>query len=33
MRYVGETRIFLIILISLPILLFFTIFNFLESKM
>ena len=32
MRYVGETKTFLIIFMSLPILLFFTIFNFLQSK-
>ena len=32
MRYVGETKTFLIIFMSLPILLFFTIFNFLGSK-
>ena len=32
MRYVGETKTFLIILISLPILLFFTIFSFLQSR-
>lgn len=32
MRYVGETKAFLIIFMSLPILLFFTIFNFLKSK-
>ena len=32
MRYVGETKVFLIIFMSLPILLFFTIFNFLKSK-
>ena len=32
MRYVGETKAFLIIFLSLPMLLFFTIFNFLKSK-
>ncbi len=32
MRYVNETKIFLIIFMSLPILIFFTIFNFLQSR-
>ena len=32
MRYVGETKTILIIFMSLPILLFFIIFNFLQSK-